>query len=220
MQCKLVNLVTEIKEGHVIADAQLKAIVSGELTTADHKFKDPFDFRPYCTCWFGTNHMPSTRDFSEALFRRAIIIPFNRKFAEHEQDKHLKEKLREELPGILNMALEAVAGVFERGEFTKTASCEEAKAEWRLECDQVAQFAEDRCEFGPEYRVTSEDLYDAYRQWTIEAGIRHILNRKNFTTRMVRLGAQCARGTKGVRYLAGVKLKGYCSIPEKVTPVT
>jgi hypothetical protein len=37
LHCKLVNLVTEVAEGHMIADAQLKAIVSGELTTAEHK---------------------------------------------------------------------------------------------------------------------------------------------------------------------------------------
>ena len=60
---KLANLVTEIAEGAVMADAELKAITSGELTTAEHKNKDPFDFQPFSTCWFGTNHMPHTRDF-------------------------------------------------------------------------------------------------------------------------------------------------------------
>ena len=127
LHCKLVNLVTEIAEGHTIKDAELKALVSGELTTAEHKHKTPFEFQPYATCWFGSNHMPHTRDFSDALFRRAIIIPFNRTFAEDEQDKHLKSKLKEELPGILNLALEALAGVFKRGQFTSTESCEKAK---------------------------------------------------------------------------------------------
>lgn len=67
---KLANLIPEIAEGAEIADAELKAITSGELMTAEYKFVAPFDFRPFCTCWFGTNHMPHTRDFSEALFRR------------------------------------------------------------------------------------------------------------------------------------------------------
>ena len=100
------NLVTEIAEGAEIADAQLKAMVSGERTTAEHKLKPPFDFYPICTCWFGTNHMPHTRDFSEGMFRRAIILPFNRTFTAAEQDKKLKDKLRAELPGILNLGLE------------------------------------------------------------------------------------------------------------------
>ena len=44
----------------------------------------------------------------KGLFRCALIIPFNRVFKEHEQDKRLKQKLIDELPGILNLALEAM----------------------------------------------------------------------------------------------------------------
>ena len=109
--------------------------------------------------------MPHTRDFSEALFRRAIILTFSRKFEEHEQDKDLREKLRAELPGILNLALVAIAGVFRRGEFTKAASVEERKKEWRLDCDQVAQFVEDRCALSSEFFETSYKLYNAYEDW-------------------------------------------------------
>ena len=207
LHSKLVNCITEIAEGHTIQDAQLKAIVSGELTTAEHKHKPPFDFRPYATCWFGSNHMPHTRDFSDALFRRAIIIPFNRTFAEHEQDKHLKTKLKEELPGILNLVLEAVGGVFKRGEFTKTESCERAKKEWRLNCDQVQQFADDECTFEAGIETQSSDIFKAYEEWAKEAGIKRTVNRNNFTTRMCRLGAEQSRATGGTRLLAGVRLK-------------
>jgi putative DNA primase/helicase len=84
----------------MMADAEIKAITSGELITAEHKNKPPFDFSPFATCWFGTNHMPHTRDFSDALFRRALILTFNRVFAEHERDPKLKEKLIAELEGI------------------------------------------------------------------------------------------------------------------------
>lgn len=88
---KLVNIVTEIAEGAEIADAALKAIVSGERTTAEHKHKSPFDFHPFSTCWFGTNHMPHCRDFSDALFRRAIILSFNRKFEGAHRDVNLRD---------------------------------------------------------------------------------------------------------------------------------
>jgi len=205
---KLVNLVTEIAEGHEIADAQLKAIVSGELTTAEHKHKPPFDFRPFCTCIFGTNHMPHTRDFSDALFRRAIILTFNRKFEEHEQDKYLKEKLKAELPGILNLALNAMACVFQRGEFTKAASCEAAKAEWRTRCDQVAQFVQDVCRTGPGLKDLSSQLFSRYSTWANAMGIKKTLNHNNFTSRLKRLGFEPVKGTGGIRLIAGIELKG------------
>jgi putative DNA primase/helicase len=118
---KLANIVTELKQGEVIADAELKAITSGEPSTVENKFKDPFVMRPFATCWFGTNHMPHTRDFSDALFRRAVILQLNRTFTKNEQDPLLKGKLLAELPGILNMALEAYAVAVTNG-FTAPAS--------------------------------------------------------------------------------------------------
>jgi putative DNA primase/helicase len=202
---KLANIVTEIKEGGEIADAALKSITSGELNTAEHKFKKPFDFQPFCTCWFGTNHMPHTRDFSDALLRRALIVEFNRVFHEQEQDKHLKKKLVDELPGILTLVLTAFAGVIKRGQFTIPESCLRAKEQWRLEADQVAQFLEECCERKPDARVTSADLYAAYQDWSDEAGIRKQLNRINFSKRVQRLGGKPGRKSK-VRFFDGVKL--------------
>ena len=206
LHCKLANMVTEIPEGHVIADAALKAIVSGELTTAEHKHKPPFDFKPYCTCWFGTNHMPHTRDFSDALFRRAIIIPFNRVFTEFEQDKKLKEKLVAELPGILRLSLEAFAGVIQRGGFTQTESTEQAKRDWRLESDQAAQFIGECCETIPDAQEPSSAIYSAYREWVTDNGISRPLGKRTFTNRLGRLGCVPVKGVGGTRMISGIKI--------------
>ena len=90
---KLANIVSELSEGEKLADAGLKSITSGEPVTVAHKYKDPFVLRPYSTCWFGTNHMPRTSDFSDALFRRAVIITFNRTFQQNEQNTNLLQPL-------------------------------------------------------------------------------------------------------------------------------
>ena len=191
LHLKLANLVTEIREGAEIADAELKSIVSGELTTVEHKNKDPFDFRPYVTCWFGTNHMPHTRDFSDALFRRALVIPFNNTFRVGvNADPALKDKLALELPGILNRALQAYGEALKRGNFTDPESCKTAKDEWRTEADQVAQFIDERCILNTGGTVTSRELYEEYNGWTTAAGISRKLNRKNFTNRLLRHGCR------------------------------
>lgn len=204
---KLANLVTEIAEGGEIADAELKAITSGELTTAEHKNKDPFDFCPFCTCWFGANHLPHTRDFSNALFRRALVIPFNRTFhAGVDADPHLKAKLVEELPGIMNMALNAFGEVLKRGTFTEPQSCLDAKNEWRIEADQAKQFVEDRCVLDPKASIESGTLYSAYKDWVHEAGISRKLNHKNFTRRVERIGGKPYKGTAGKRMFKGIRL--------------
>ena len=209
---KLVNVVTEIAEGAEIADAQLKSIVSGELTTAEHKMRPPFDFRPFATCWFGTNHMPHTRDFSDALFRRAVVLTFNRKFSGDQCDPHLKDKLAEELQGILAAGLKAVAGVLTRGGFTIPTSALAAAREWRLEADQVAQFIEEACTTAQGMSVASSELYLAYTRWADSAGIRKTLNRKNFTTRLERLGMIAAKGAGGTRMIHGVQPNAFWGV--------
>jgi P4 family phage/plasmid primase-like protien len=206
---KLLNLVTEIPEGHKIDDARLKAITSGEMTTAEHKNKTPFNFKPYCTCWFGTNHLPHTNDFSEALFRRAILVPFNRVFAEHEQDRHLVDALKGEASGILNLALAALAGVFQRNGFTESESMKQAAMEWRRNADQAQMFVEECCDLNSEKHCPTGKLYEAYRQWADFCGIRQRLTLKGFVQRLklLNMGIEPRPGSNGgPRVLVGLSL--------------
>lgn len=204
---KLANIVTEIKQGEVIDDASLKGIVSGEPTTVEHKFKDPFDMRPFSTCWFGTNHMPHTRDFSDALFRRALVIEFNQTFKPElgNCDPHLKERLFEELQGILNLALQAYERALEKG-FTLPFSAVEARTRWRLEADQVAQFAEEACHKVDFYQTEPSNLYKGYELWANAAGIRKRVALKSFTDRLVVLGYE-RKKSNGTRYICGLQVK-------------
>jgi putative DNA primase/helicase len=203
---KLANIVTEIAEGAEIADAELKSIVSGEGMTAEEKHKPPFDLQPFCTVWIGTNHMPHTRDFSDGLFRRAIVVPFNRSFNGKDADPLLAQKLAEELPGILNMALTAYCWVLYRGTFTEPTSCAIAKKEWRAEADQAAQFIEECGELVPDSRVESKEVYQYYQRWASAVGIRRVLNHQNFTKRLERLGCVPIKGTNGQRLIGGLKI--------------
>ncbi len=201
---KLANIITELKQGEVIADAELKAITSGEPSTVEHKFRDPFVLRPFSTCWFGTNHMPHTRDFSDALFRRAVILTLNRTFTELERDENLKDKLKEELPGILNMALNAYDEALILG-FTEPASSKLAKLEWRLEADQVALFVDECCQRQPTGNETIDDVFKAYENWAHDQGISKTMAKKGLRDRLIRLGFGSKR-TGASRNVAGLTL--------------
>lgn len=205
---KLANIVTEIKQGEVIADAELKGIVSGEKSTVEHKFQNPFDMHPFATIWLGTNHMPHTRDFSDGLFRRALILQFNRTFTDEEKNPRLKIELEEELPGIVNLALDAYRRATMPGSngFTKPPSSEKAKAEWRLEADQVAMFVEECC-----VRVTGKmegatTLFAEYQRWATGAGISKTMSAKGLRDRLTKLGFGSHRDHNG-RYVTGIMLR-------------
>jgi len=205
---KLVNIVTEIAEGHEIADAQIKAIVSGELTTAEKKHRAPFDFRPFCTCWFGTNHLPHSRDFSTAFFRRACVVTFNRYFNEQEREDGLKHRLvREELDGILYLAVQAFGEVLKRGFFTEVRSSSEAKDDWRLNCDQVQQFVQEWCVFDPWEHERSSELFQKYSDWAKDTGIKKTVAQRSFGQRLMRLGARRGRVRTGHMVMHGIRIK-------------
>lgn len=204
LHMKLANIITELPEGKVIADDELKAIVSGEISTVEIKQRDPFDMRAFCTCWFGTNFMPHTRDFSDGLYRRALILPFNRKFADHEQDKNLSDKLAAELPGILNLALTYYAAATQHG-FTMPASSVAAREEWRREADQVRCWIAERCDKDAEAGTDLSSLFTDFDTWAITSKVRNRVGKISFGKRLRGAGydTKHSDGTK----VQGLKLK-------------
>lgn len=206
---KLANIVTEIAQGAEIADDKLKSLVSGELTTAEMKFKDPFDFKPFATHWFGTNHLPRTRDFSDALFRRAILLSFNNRFEGDKRDVGLTDKLLAELPGIFNIALRGLARLLEHGRFTECPSSDAIKASWQMETDQVRQYVEAYCVIDAHARVSSKSLFRSYRSWATEVGIRGTLSQNTFSSRLQALGFKPHRGAQGERQVVGLKVSSF-----------
>lgn len=204
LHMKLANIVTELPEGKLIADDALKAITSGEVTTVEEKNRNPFNMRAFATCWFGTNHMPHTRDFSDGLYRRALILGFNRTFAPAEQDPNLAEKLMTELPGILNFALWSYSQALVRG-FTVPSSSNEAVDKWRNEADQVRQFVDEQCVDDPAGKIAVGTLYAAFTNWALESGVRNVVGKQGMGDRLEKLGY--GRHHSTVRCITGLRLK-------------
>jgi phage/plasmid-associated DNA primase len=84
----------------------VKAVVAGDWVTGREVYKKPSKFRPYAKHYLGMNTLPDIEDNTHGMWRRIHVIEFPRKFAEHEMDVELTEKLMGELSGIFNWALE------------------------------------------------------------------------------------------------------------------
>lgn len=203
---KLVNLSSEVKAGSRFPDDAVKALASGDYLTAAAKYCHPFEFRPCATLWLASNHMPRCHDTSDGVFRRAIVLRFNNRFSHGgAADPNLLEKLRDELPGILRLALDAYGGVIRRGGFTIPASSREAVEDWRLEGDSAMQFFDERVVRDAESRVSVIEAYMMYQWWARESGIRHPMTKRAFCGRMEQLGARRMK-SGSARYLAGIRL--------------
>jgi len=208
IQSKMANIITELSIGHKTSDGTLKAISSGELITAEYKHQPPFQFRPTCKLFCGTNHPPVFRDTSNGLYRRVIILNFNRVFDEHEQDKKLDQKLLAELPGILNIALGGLKKLLDEGCFVDPKSCRDARTSLQLRNDSVARFFHENCDKSPGSKISVRELYEAYKKWCLANGVITFRNKNDFSRDIINQGTEHHKGTGGERMFSGIVFKG------------
>ncbi len=209
---KLLNLAAEVPaRGRNMINADLfKQIVSGDLVQAAKKFKPPFTFHPVAKHIFAMNTLPRIYDTSHGFWRRILVVRFRRTFSEPEQDKDLAAKLGEEMPGILNWALAGLCMLRERGRFTDALSVREVTEEFRRQSNPVSAFVEECCEVGdPEWWTSSTKLYDAYKAWADENGLKPLASNwfgrdlPRHDTRIHKSKAQGERGWEGIKLIFG-----------------
>jgi putative DNA primase/helicase len=69
------------------------------MIEGERKFPPSFSFKPFVRLIVATNELPRLLDASDGLFRRVIILKFNRRFTDAEQDKGREGRLMAELSG-------------------------------------------------------------------------------------------------------------------------
>jgi putative DNA primase/helicase len=191
---------TESKRGGHMAEELLRRIVSGERINTRAIYGKPFEFDPVAKIWWAMNDKPVIKDTSNATWRRMKLIPFYRTFSDAEKDIHLIDKLRQELPGILNWSLEGLKRLRENGCFTQAAAADAAANDYRRESNPVAQWIAECTEKAPDnlFPTMSSAAYANYKTWC-EANGRSALNSTNFGTEVKRAGIAAKRSGRGVQ---------------------
>ena len=184
---KLANIVSEVGELDSVAEAQLKAFVGGDAMTFDRKNRDPLEIVPTARLVLATNNKPRFIDKSEGVWRRMILIPFQRVIP---PDKIIldydKEIIREELSGIFMWAFEGLWRLRQNKQFTTSEVVEKEIAEYKLEGNPAKAFLLENYEEGPVLseaegtgEVVTTEIYAEYRTWCDENGFSP-LNSSNF----------------------------------------
>ena len=126
------------------------------------------------------------------------LVPFDVQIPEEKQDPQLKEKLREEWPGILAWA---VAGCREWQDVGLRPPDRVTKATqaYRAEMDILGDFLEDRCELGDAFSVRAGSLYASYKGWAEGNGEKPISNNK-FSLTLLERGFQRTKSNRGATY--------------------
>lgn len=150
--------------GARFSESQLKTMTGGDKMTVRHLNRDFFEFTPTFKLTLSFNNKPVVRGQDEGVWRRILLVPFERIIPPDKRDPHLKYKLRNELSGILNWALDGLRLYYERG-LSPPDAVVAATRSYRDDSDPVGQFVSSCIERLPGSAVNAKDVYDAYKLW-------------------------------------------------------
>jgi putative DNA primase/helicase len=194
---------TEVNAGAQWDEEKVKMLTGGDTIKARRMHEDFWEFRPTHKLWISTNHQPETRDNSIGFWRRIRMIPFTERIPAEEQDPHLLEKLRGELPGILAWAVEGCLAWQQNG-LGISKRVNDATASYRHHQDLLGRFLEDCCDQGAGYRVKAQELFTTYVSWA-RLNREPDLSQKQFGERIRERGFE-AKKASTIHYL-GLRVK-------------
>lgn len=181
---KWANIRNDIPKATVENTGMFKEVVAGDPMKAEKKNKDPFFFNPTAKHLFSANQLPEMDVDDEAFFRRVLLVAFPETVPEPERDKHLDDKLRDELSGILNWAIEGLQRLLGNGQFTGDKSPAHTRETWSKWGDSVKRFAQHAIADGDD-DIPKSMLYAAYLQYCREESIP--TDTQNMMTRQLKM---------------------------------
>lgn len=168
-----------------------------------------------------TNILPGIVDAGGAVASRFIVIKFKQSFFGRE-DTRLTDKLMAELPGILNWALDGLAKLQRRGAFIQPESGIAAVDELIRKTTPIVGFIADVLTYDSARWVAKEALYDCYKAWCHDEGMKFTLQKNAFfselyansdgriTSFLPRVGEDRVKAVRGVRLADDWRARNGC----------
>ncbi len=159
----------------------VKTLTGRDSITARNLYESEISFIPKFQLLINTNYLPLISDDTIFKSERIRVVDFNRHFSPAEQNKNLKDQLREEMSGILNWM---IGGWYEyqREGIEPPESIRAATDEYRKDSDKVGRFISD-CLVESDGNIPAKDVYAEYVKWCDDAG-HYAEGRNNFYTEL------------------------------------
>ena len=203
-------LVAESEERSRLAESLLKQMTGQDTISARPLYCSPFEYTPIFKILLSTNHRPIIRGDDNAIWRRIRLIPFNVTIPPSDQDKNLLDKLLNELPGILNWAIEGCLEWQHNG-LSPPPQVMLATQEYRDDMDIVGTWIDECCIISnqddhQELFTPTNILYASYDIYCKDAGLRPV-SKNAFSRKLQERGFERIRTSK-IRQFKGISLCG------------
>ena len=194
--------------GKNISESIIKQLTGNDMIAARLLYKEEFNFRPSFKIFLAANHKPGVRGQDKGIWRRIKLVPFDVTIEDNQKDRHLPDKLRAELPGILNWAIQGCLE-WQKNGLGEPEEITQATTSYKEESDRLRDFLVDCCSTkgrgaaakSTEFKV----LFKTYNSYCEEAGDRP-LNKQSFAQAITERGYLIRTGHANKRYVFGISL--------------
>jgi putative DNA primase/helicase len=196
---------SEFRPREPMDEAFVKQLTGGDrVSTRGNYATGNTTWRPELLPIIATNHLSRINAEDEAIWNRIAVVPFTVSFPKGhpDRDETLREKvIREELPGVLNWALEGLDG-YRREGLAPPAEVVNASLAYRTDADSVTRLIADAAEEGyidvqEDATASLADLYKLFANIARNEGVPFDLGKSAFKERLTELGYEYRRATSG-----------------------
>lgn len=167
---KPLAVVSDARLGQTNSDQVVERLlsISGEdMLTVDRKYQEPWTGTLPTRFVIVSNELPRFGDASGAIARRFAVLNATTSFLGRE-NPNLTSELLEELPGILNWALDGLERIAATNTFTEPASSRDTVVMLQDLVSPIAAFIREVCERTGD--VDCDVLYQVWCQWAEDNG--------------------------------------------------
>jgi len=194
---KAANISGDVGETDNIAEGILKQFTGGGNMQFDRKNRDPISAKPTAKLMCAWNTRPRIKDKTSGMWRRMIVVPFNRQITKDEKVRGMDDfnwwLKQGEVPGILRWAIAGLDRLREQEDFTMSDTIEKAIEDYKEEVNPTLRFLKEHVAMLPperiaeeivkdeslQYAIDANELFAKYVKWCEEEGVKP-LSRNNF----------------------------------------
>lgn len=183
----------------------LKEVTGGDIVTGRFLYNESFDFSPQFKLWLASNSLPTVTDTSLGFWRRVQILQLYEIFIGDKADLDLVNKLKGELPGILNWAVDGFKQYAKIG-LNPTKKVTNAVDEYRSDSDIVSKFVDECIIESINDVITAKYLYQCFSKWYDENYSGRPITQIMFGKRMHQIGHTSVK-IGGVKKYLNIKIR-------------
>lgn len=163
-----VNIQAELSLESLREIETFKNAVGGDTLCGENKGENLFYFKNKCKLLFAGNGMPAlkTQDTTHAFISRLVFLMFPKEIPEEQRDFELVDKLYVERDVIFSLAMKELQKLIHNGFRFELPELSKLQIQsFTEQNNQIADFINECCVFGTEFKVFSRDLYHAYEKF-------------------------------------------------------